>query len=200
MNTAENDPSLRTVAEFLAWEEAQPERYEFYDGAIRMMVGARGAHNTIAINLRNALQARRPKGCQAYAESYKLHISNTILYPDVLLTCDPDSQRNTVTDHALLTAEVLSPSSVRDDNFRKKALYLAVPTLRHYLILSQEYVQVEVCSRTGDGPVTIQLYDRLDQTIDLPGLGITVPMSALYDDTDVTEDLTDFIDKREAEE
>lgn len=200
MTAAENYPSLRTVADFLAWEEAQPERYEFFDGAIRMMVGARGNHNIIAINLRNALQARRPTGCQAYSESYKLQVGNTILYPDVLVTCDPESRRKTVTEHALLTAEVLSPSSVRDDSFRKKALYLAVPALRHYLNLSQDYVQVEVCSRTDNGPVTIQLYDRLDQTIDLPGLGITLPMSALYDDTDVSEGLTDFIDKRETEE
>ncbi len=200
MKTAENQPILRTAEDFLAWEEAQPERYEFYDGTIRMMVGARGTHNIISINLRNALQARRPKGCQAYSESYKLRINNTIVYPDVLLTCDPDSRRKTVTEHALLTAEVLSPSSVRDDSFRKKALYLAVPTLRYYLILSQEYCQVEVYSRTDDGLVTLQLYDRLDQHIALPGLGITIPMSALYDDTDVSEDLTDFIDRRETDE
>ena len=200
MRTAENHPPLRTVAEFLAWEEIQPERYEFYDGTIRRMVGERGAHNTICFNLRNALHPLRPKGCQAYAESYKLRINNTLVYPDVLLTCDPDSQRKTVTEHAVLTAEVLSPSSVRDDSFRKKALYLSMPTLRHYLILSQDYVEVEVCSRTDDGLVTVQLYDRLDQHIALPGLGITIPVSALYDDTDVSEDLTDFIDRRETDE
>lgn len=30
-----------TLEEFLEWERAQPERYEFVDGVIRMMTGAR---------------------------------------------------------------------------------------------------------------------------------------------------------------
>jgi len=40
-----------TVDEFLAWERAQEERYEFVDGLVRMMVGGTLAHARIKGNV-----------------------------------------------------------------------------------------------------------------------------------------------------
>ena len=189
MSTAEKLPFFHTVEDFLAWEETQPERYEFFDGVVRMMVGARGVHNTLAVNLRNALHRRRPEGCHVYVENFKLATAKGLFYPDVLVTCDADAPQKTSTSDILLAAEVLSPSSVRDDVVRKKMVYLGLPGLRHYLIVSQEVVQVEVWTRRDTAPATADLYTRLDQSIDLPGLDCRIPLAEIYQDTDVPQDV-----------
>jgi Uma2 family endonuclease len=41
-NTAEK---LMSVAEFLAWEREQPERYEYAGGVVTMMTGASLVHD-----------------------------------------------------------------------------------------------------------------------------------------------------------
>ena len=40
-----------TVDDFLAWEAQQPERYEFIDGMVFMMVGGSAAHAIIKDNV-----------------------------------------------------------------------------------------------------------------------------------------------------
>ena len=45
-----------TVDDFLAWERAQAERYEFVDGIVRMMVGGTLAHARIKGNVYAALR------------------------------------------------------------------------------------------------------------------------------------------------
>ena len=48
LNVSKN---LMSLEEFLAWERAQPERYEYGGGVITMMTGGSLDHSTIAPNL-----------------------------------------------------------------------------------------------------------------------------------------------------
>jgi Uma2 family endonuclease len=66
-------PKPWTVDDFLAWEAQQPERYEFIDGVVFMMVGGSAAHTIIKGNVFNALVARlRGKACRALTEGLKV--------------------------------------------------------------------------------------------------------------------------------
>ena len=40
-----------TLTEFLAWEEHQTERHEFFDGETFAMVGGTARHNRVILNL-----------------------------------------------------------------------------------------------------------------------------------------------------
>lgn len=42
-----------TLVEFLAWEEAQPERHEFIGGEIFPVVAGSACHNRVILNLAN---------------------------------------------------------------------------------------------------------------------------------------------------
>jgi len=43
---------LSCMAEFFAWQEGRPERFELVDGfPIRMMAGARNVHDDIVVNM-----------------------------------------------------------------------------------------------------------------------------------------------------
>ncbi len=41
----------QTLAEYLTWEDEQPERHEFHNGEVCLKVGARRGHNRIISNL-----------------------------------------------------------------------------------------------------------------------------------------------------
>jgi Uma2 family endonuclease len=57
---ASSRPQPWTVADFLAFEAEEEERYEFVDGIVRLTTGASAAHSAIKGNLfvalRNALK------------------------------------------------------------------------------------------------------------------------------------------------
>ena len=47
-----------TLAEFLAWEEQQPDRHEFYGGETFAMVGGTARHNRVILNLASRCSVR----------------------------------------------------------------------------------------------------------------------------------------------
>ena len=50
----------------------------------------------------------------------------------------------------VIIVEVMSPSSEADDAGRKWFSYRKIPSLKHYLVLSQDECVVQVHSRAGD--------------------------------------------------
>ena len=66
--------SLQT---YLAWEEAQPERHEFYRGEVFAMVGARRVHGRVVNNVAGELRlALKGTPCQVFHEGMKLQIAD----------------------------------------------------------------------------------------------------------------------------
>ena len=59
-------PKPWTVDDFLAWEAQQPERYEFIDGMVFMMVGGSAAHTIIKDNV-DGRPPSPPRAAQAAA-------------------------------------------------------------------------------------------------------------------------------------
>jgi Uma2 family endonuclease len=54
-----------TPPEYLEWEEAQPLRYEYFNGDVFAMTGGTIPHNQVAVNLAAALKVYlRGKGCK----------------------------------------------------------------------------------------------------------------------------------------
>ncbi len=77
-----------TLADFLAWEETQPDRHEFVRGEVFAMVGARRVHGIVSLNIASGLKSL-PRGsrCQVFTESMKLKVGDDVLvYPDVFVT------------------------------------------------------------------------------------------------------------------
>jgi Uma2 family endonuclease len=128
---ARTDPKL-TLEAYLAWEEQQPERHELYRGEVFATVGAKRIHGqvvgNIAFHLRLALSG---SPCRVFHEGMKPQVADdTILYPDVFVTCDKD---DLATDQIFrspsVVAEVLSPSTQGYDRSQKFALYRRLVSL-----------------------------------------------------------------------
>jgi Uma2 family endonuclease len=79
--------------------------------------------------------------------------------------------------------EVLSKSTGWIDQSLKLRDYEATPTIRTYVLISQDEMRALVYTRDQDGRLGIQsavLLEGPDASINLPELGLVLPFSALY--------------------
>lgn len=146
-----------TLADFLAWEESQPERHEFYEREIFDMVGCTARHNRAILNLANRIGDHLDgTKCQVFAENMKVQIANCVLYPDVVMSCakaDAGDEQNVI-DHKLII-EVLSPSTKGYDKREKFIPYRTLASLREYVLIDPTKREVEVFTVAEGGDWTL---------------------------------------------
>jgi Uma2 family endonuclease len=142
-----------TLPEFLAWEEQQAERHEFYRGETFAMAGGTARHNRVILNLASRIGGHLDgTPCQVFAENMKVQLAEGVLYPDVMVTCGKADagDEQTIVDPKLVI-EVLSPSTKGYDKRDKFILYRTLPSLREYVLIDPAKRQVEVFALTPSG-------------------------------------------------
>jgi Uma2 family endonuclease len=171
-----------TLAEFLEWEEAQAERHEFHRGEVFAMVGGRRSHGRVVANLvRHLGNQLDGSPCQVFSESMKVQVADdTILYPDVFVTCDKaDLATEMIFRAPSLVIEVLSPSTQAYDRSQKFALYRRLPALRESVLVDPDTRRVEAFRRTADGGWTF--HDMSDGAVlALPVIDGGVPLEDVF--------------------
>lgn len=177
---------IYTFEEYLALEQAEGIRYEYWDGEVFAMAGTTKRHNTLVQNLSFVLRpfARR-MGCQVYSENVrqKLRTGNRYVYPDVIYTCDTADLADDlgiIVNSPSLLIEVISTSTKATDTDDKRPHYTKMPSLLYYVLVSQTNYQVEVFERNVDF-WKYRLIEGIDATVDLTQLDIVLSMEAIYD-------------------
>lgn len=185
---------LLSPQEYLAKERPAPFRSEFYRGEMFAMAGGTSRHSRIKVSLGTELDTRLGDGpCVLYDCDLRILVSPTGLYtyPDFSVICGElqydaqDEKRETVTNPTTLV-EVLSDSTEAYDRGGKFEHYKRIATLREYVLVSQNAPQIERWSRQADDSWTPFVVTGLDQSIDLPALGITLPLADVYKKVDFT--------------
>jgi Uma2 family endonuclease len=98
--------------------------------------------------------------------------------PRAAFSADP-AQRDT--GEMIAAFEILSPSMADRDLRWKRTAYTSLPSLTHYIVVAQDAVDVVVFAR--DTGFAERRYRSLSDTIELPALGILLPVSEIYRDT-----------------
>jgi Uma2 family endonuclease len=170
-----------TVDDFLAWERAQGERYEFVDGIVRMMVGGTLAHARIKGNIYAALREQLERGrCEVFVDGPKVLTAAAAMYPVAVVTCAPDlAPDDDAVPDPVLIVEVLSRSTEQFDRGGKWRAYQELPSLRYFLLVAQEERRVEVYRRTRAGWALI-VHTRPEDRVALPGLRASLSLAAIY--------------------
>jgi Uma2 family endonuclease len=169
-----------TVAEFLAWERAQQERYEFVDGIVRMMVGGSVAHAIIKGNVYAALRQQFGDGaCQPYVDGPKVVTSTAVMYPDVVVSCREPSPQDDTIPEPVLVVEVLSSSTESFDRGGKWRAYQEIDSLRYFVLIAQSECRVELYAKNA-GAWSFTVLDRADGMLAMPGLKIRLSLRDVY--------------------
>jgi Uma2 family endonuclease len=172
-----------TLESYLAWENDQPGRHEFHRGEVFALVGARRVHGTVVGNIAAEFRAQlKGSPCRVFHEGMKVQIgSDTVLYPDVFVTCD---KADLATEHIFkapsLVVEVLSPSTQGYDRSWKFAQYRRIDALQDFLMVDPATWRVEGYRRTESGQwMLVDMND--EQVLDVPSVGLRVPFAEVFD-------------------
>jgi len=179
--------------EYLIGEEASQIKNEFYDGEIYAMSGASKNHERISGNIYVSLYAHlHDSPCEPFASDVKVKLGNDFFYPDAMVVCDDQTDHDYYTETPTLIVEVLSKSTRRYDETIKRTAYQSIPTLQEYILIEQDFVDVEVCRKNEGWQSKHYL---LGDEFTLDSIGLTIKVENLYQRVKI-EDITEFLKTR----
>lgn len=181
--------SSLTPAEYLEWEAKQEVRHEYVEGKVYAMTGGTLLHNTIAINLTVMLrQPVRSRGCQLFMADAKVQLSasgSPYFYPDVVVTChSEDKQARQYLQYPSLIVEVLSPATEAYDRGIKFAHYRRLASLREYVLISSDQVNVEVFRLNTLGKWELTPYSS-GEIVQFTCIDFACAIELLYEEVDL---------------
>jgi len=183
MEQHQSAPPFYSVEEYLELEEQSETRHEYYRGEVFAMARGTANHNSLVLRLASQLLSVEARGCQVFAESVQLAVSKGLhyTYPDVMVTCHPDDvAAERQMHHPLLLTEVLSPSTAKRDRIWKMLRYQCLDSLRHYLLISQEYQAVEWYQRASSDALWTHRVLIHDEFLELPELSLRIRVGDIY--------------------
>lgn len=171
-----------TADEFLAWNEGQERRHELVDGVPVAMAGARRRHDRVVVNALVALGARLGVGqCHPFSSDTAVRISEyQIRYPDAGVDCGTFHDEKLEADAPRLVIEVLSDTTRAFDLVEKLEEYKSVPSLRDIVLVDTDEPKLIHWGRRPDGAWGRRVVEGPDATLDVPDLGVALPLRVLY--------------------
>jgi len=170
---------------YLAWEARQPTRYELVDGQVCAMGGGIADHDTVGNNLRAALHAQmRGKSCRVHGPDLKVRAGQDGRYPDALIDCGPRVAGALQAQEPVAVFEVLSKSTGWIDQSLKLRDYDATPSIRTYVLISQDEMRAMVYSRDAAGRLGVRsavVLEGPDGLIEIGELDLAVSFGDLYE-------------------
>ena len=170
-----------TVAEYLAWGEAQSERrrMELINGQVVPLSPERADHNRIkkrvVIALERAMEDAGIAG-EAFTDGMTVPIDEHTAYePDALVHCGAAIPAQQLTVPApVIVVEVLSPTTSHNDTSAKLIGYFKLPSVCHYLVIDPVARSLTHYTRSQDGAVVPRTLTTGTLRLDPSGLELQV--------------------------
>ena len=185
-----------SVSEYLQGELESDVKHELINGDVYAMAGASANHERISGNIyaefRNHL---KNLPCEPFGSDMKVKVASNFFYPDVIVDCNFNESEPYYTESPVIIVEVLSKSTRRMDETIKRTAYLNIPTLQEYVLIEQDFVDIEVVRKTeGWQPKHYFLGDD----ITFEAIGLTLSVEEIYLRVN-NEDMTEFLSKQAEE-
>lgn len=185
-----------SIEEYLAGELLADTKHEYIDGDVYAMAGASKNHESIAGNvLAEIRQHLKNTPCRPFGSDVKVKVGKQFFYPDVMVVCEDNTDNPYYTESPILVVEVLSKSTRRTDETIKRTAYQSLPSVQEYVLIEQDFVDVEVCRRSS-GWVSNHYF--LGDDVWFESLNFNLAVEEIYRWVD-NEDMAAFLQAREAE-
>lgn len=172
--------SFVPVKDYLHNEESVHNlRHEYVDGQVYAMAGASMNHNRITSNLVRLFGNHLlGQPCDVFSSDMLLQTSaSRYRYPDVMVSCQTQAENELLVVNPLLLIEVMSHNTRKADKEIKRLEYLQLPSLMEYVLIEQDFVEIEVlCRRQNWQPS----YYYLGDEIGFESIGLSLPVLAIY--------------------
>lgn len=198
------DPPITEQDYFALLADADGVKYEFINGEIVAMSGAKPNHGIIETNLVGIFfRELQASPCAPRTSNTAVQAKENYFFPDVSVVCNEpeyveDTSIGILTNPALII-EVLSESTAHKDRTTKFDSYRTIGTLRDYLLVWQDEPRVEMFTRGENNTWILSGVTGLGASLALPSLEMTLALSEVYqrvtfdvpDDTDEDTQLAD---------
>jgi len=175
--------------EYLDMEKSSDVKHEFYRGEIFAMAGAGARHNIIFANLFGEL-AQKLKGnkCRPYGSDLLIHIPENTLYtyPDISIISGDILDKNDFDGgvvSAAVIVEILSTSTKTYDRGDKFKLYRDIPTLKEYILIDSESINIEAFRINKENHWELEEYKTIDETLNIAAVSIAISLFDIYEGT-----------------
>lgn len=171
--------------EYLDGENNSDVKHEYDNGYVVAMVGASRSHNLIALTLAAEIkQHLKGQSCRTYISDMKVRIqtkgNDLFYYPDIMVSCDNNPPSEYYEDKPLLIIEVLSPTTETRDKLEKLSAYSSISSLKEYLTIAQDKVEIHHYSISADTALLMKYQDN--DTVELSSIGLSMTVKDIYAD------------------
>jgi Uma2 family endonuclease len=176
-----------SLAEYLAREEASPQKHEFYKGQIFAMAGASPRHNRIAAQLIRLLGNQlRGTPCEQFPSDQRLRMphSGAITYPGVSVVCggpQMDAEDRIAATNPRVVLEVLSPATADYDRGQKFLLYQEFDSLQEYVLVSQHEPRIDHYIKQDSGLWTLRIIVGIEESLHLSSINAELLLRDIYE-------------------
>lgn len=180
-----------TEEEYLKIELVSEVKHEYVDSRIFALAGASQNHGRISGNIyRKFGNHLENTPCEPFISDMKLKTSTgQYRYPDVLVVCDNKFINNGhVTQTPIIIVEVLSHSTRKTDEKDKFLEYINIPTLKEYVLIEQDYVDITVYRKSDDWRTT---HYFLDENVYFESIELTLSVEEIYHRVE-NDDMVEF--------
>lgn len=172
-----------TPEEYLEMERHSQIKHEYIAGQIYEMAANTDVHNLIMGNLVIALRTHlRGTQGRVFFIGFKLHLTavEAFYYPDVMVSFEqaPDCYYR---EQPVLVAEILSVETAQRDRGEKWRDYQTLPSLKEYMLVSQDSMDVRVFRRDESGDWKQHIYTD-GMRIALLSVDLEIPIEQVYEE------------------
>jgi len=177
-------------ADYLDGEKISEIKHEFIDGVVYAMAGASKNHERISLNVsRKFGNHLEDSPCEPFSSDLKVKVDSAFFYPDVMVVCDNQDSDPYYTESPVIIVEVLSAATRKIDETIKRRAYQSIPSLKEYVLIEQDIVDVEVCRRS-QGWVSEHYF--LDDEVTFEAIDLTLSVADIYQRVE-NDDMRSFL-------
>lgn len=185
---------LYSLEEYFELEKSKNEKFEYWEGNVWSMSGARFAHNLISRNLNTELDTGlRERGCFVLPSEMRIKVPAypPYRYPDMTVLCGtPEIEMIGGIEMLVnpqLIVEILSDSTEAFDRGDKFTYYKSIKSFSEYLLVAQHRPHVSQFVKHGDGFWANFEFNDLGDTVELRSVGISLRLTSIYRDVTFPE-------------
>lgn len=174
-----------SMDDYLTNERHGAVRHEFVDGRVIARAGGNRAHNVLAASTAIALGSRmHGHKAEIYISNMRVKLKNNyICYPDVVVVNGEPSFADQHSDMLLnptLIVEIFSNQTNSSDKTNKLESYLAMDSIKEFVLLKEEEMRVEHYARQNAKQWIYRIYNERDDVISLESINCKVSLSEIY--------------------
>lgn len=174
-----------SMDDYLTHERQGSVRHEFVDGRVLAKAGGNRAHNVLASSMAIALGSRmHGHKAEIYVSNMRVKLrSNYVCYPDVVVVSGEPTFSDQNSDTLLnptLIVEIFSNQTNSSDKTNKLESYLAMDSIKEFVLLKEEEMRVEHYARQNAKQWIYRIYNERDDVISLESINCKVSLSEVY--------------------